>query len=109
MGELSANRQIVSSDIFSMLTGTGKFFGLDQRRVELDNSRQFADNSGMKTETAIKHFGSREALAAALGVSRTATYWSNGHVPEHHQYKLQVITAGRLVADAPVRKQMVTE
>ena len=54
----------------------------------------------MNIQTAIDHFGSREALAAALGVGRTATYWWGDTIPENYQYKLQVITDGKLVATA---------
>ena len=53
----------------------------------------------MKTKTAIDHFGSRQALADALGISREATYGWGEIVPELRQYQLQVITAGRLVAN----------
>ena len=52
----------------------------------------------MKTQAALEHFGSREALSTALGISRTATYEWGEFVPLHRQYQLQVITAGRLVA-----------
>ncbi len=52
----------------------------------------------MKTKTAIDHFGSRQALADALGISREATYGWGEIVPEQRQYQIQVITAGRLVA-----------
>ena len=55
----------------------------------------------MKTKTAIDHFGSRKALAEALGISREATYGWGDFVPEQRQYQLQVITAGRLVASKP--------
>ena len=55
----------------------------------------------MKLATAIEHYGSREALAAALGVGRTATYGWGDTVPEIYQYKLQVITGGALVASPP--------
>ena len=52
----------------------------------------------MKTLDAIEHFGSRQKLAAALGISREATYGFGEYVPLLRQYQLQVITAGRLVA-----------
>ncbi len=59
----------------------------------------------MKTQDVIDHFGSREALAAALGIGRTATYWGES-VPILRQYQLQVITAGKLVANAEERKRV---
>lgn len=52
----------------------------------------------MKTQDAIDHFGSREALAKALDIDRSATHHWGEYVPEPRQYQLQVITAGKLVA-----------
>jgi len=57
----------------------------------------------MKTAEAIEHFGSRQKLADALGVSREATYVWGDTVPLLRQYQLQVITAGRLVASPAAR------
>lgn len=57
----------------------------------------------MKTQDAILHFGSREALAAALSIDRSATYHWGETVPLPRQYQLQVITDGKLVAIQPVK------
>ena len=73
--------------------------------MALDICRQLADNDGMKTDLAIQHFGSRKALAAALGVGRTATYWWGETIPDIYQYKIQVLTDGALVAE----KQKILE
>jgi hypothetical protein len=70
-------------------------------RTALDFACQYADNNEMKTETAINHFGSREALASALGISRQMTYQFGENIPLLRQYQLQVITDGKLVADNP--------
>lgn len=59
----------------------------------------------MTVDQAIEHFGTREKLAEALGRTRQATYhWEDG-IPEAVQYQIQVITGGRLQADAPKRKR----
>lgn len=60
----------------------------------------------MKTQTAIDHFGGRQELADALGISREATYIWRGEVPYLRQCQLQVITAGRLVATHPQREEV---
>lgn len=57
----------------------------------------------MKTQDAILHFGSREALAAALSIDRSATYHWGDTVPLPRQYQLQVITDGKLVAVPAVK------
>ncbi len=60
----------------------------------------------MKTTTAIAHFGSRQALADALGITREATYVWRDDVPYLRQCQLQIITAGKLVATAPDRREV---
>ena len=72
----------------------------------LDSARHWSDNTGMKTQTAIDHFGSREALAAALGIGRTATYWGES-VPILRQYHLQVVTDGKLRAETTSDRKKV--
>ena len=44
-------------------------------------------------------------MAGALGISREATYVWGNEVPYLRQCQLQVITAGKLVADPASRKQ----
>ncbi len=63
----------------------------------------------MKTKDAIDHFGGRQKLAAALGISREATYGFGEEVPLLRQYQLQVITAGKLVAGSPNPKAPMHE
>lgn len=52
----------------------------------------------MNMTDAIKHFGSKTKLAAALGINPSAvTQWGET-VPESRQYQIQVMTDGRLKA-----------
>ena len=53
----------------------------------------------MKTSDAIKHFGTKKDVAAALKISKQAVSQWGELVPEDTAYKLQVITAGRLQVD----------
>jgi len=50
----------------------------------------------MKTEQVIEHFGSHQAVAEALGISRQAVHMWGEYVPEGRAWQLQVITAGAL-------------
>lgn len=59
----------------------------------------------MKTQDAIDFYGSRDALAKALRVSRPTTYYWGETIPETYQYKLQVITGGKLVANDQAPEQ----
>lgn len=54
----------------------------------------------MNMTDAIKHFGSKTKLAAALGIYPSAvTQWGET-VPESRQYQLQVMTKGKLKASS---------
>jgi transcriptional repressor of cell division inhibition gene dicB len=54
----------------------------------------------MNMNDAIKHFGSKTKLAAALGIHPSAvTQWGES-VPEIRQYQIQVLTKGKLKASA---------
>jgi DNA-binding transcriptional regulator YdaS (Cro superfamily) len=52
----------------------------------------------MKTSTALRHFGSRTALAGALGISVAAVSQWGETVPPRRQYELEHITNGKLKA-----------
>lgn len=55
----------------------------------------------MKKQEAVDLFGGVSALAEALGVSAGAvSQWDE--IPSGRQFQLQVLTAGRLVADSVV-------
>lgn len=57
-----------------------------------------------KTE-AVKFFGSQRALAKACGVSAQAvSLWADDHIPMGHQYRLQILTKGKLMADQQPKK-----
>ena len=55
----------------------------------------------MKTQDAVTHFGSLEALAKAVGVDRSApSHWGE-HVPELRQYQIELASGGKLKASKP--------
>ena len=53
----------------------------------------------MKTLDAVQYFGSRQAVADTLGISRQAVYAWGQYVARGAAYRLQVMTGGRLVVD----------
>jgi hypothetical protein len=63
----------------------------------------------MKTQDAIDHYGSRDALARALGLDRTATYHWGDEVPELRQYQIEVLSGGALRASRPAPAASTTE
>ena len=72
--------------------------------IRLAGNCEQAHNAPMKTKDAIDHFVSREALADALHIDRTAIYHWGEYVPELRQYQLQVLTAGKLRTDSANRE-----
>lgn len=52
----------------------------------------------MKTEEAVKHFGSKANLARALGIKRQAVVQWGEYVPLGRAYQIQVLTGGKLKA-----------
>ena len=56
----------------------------------------------MTPQQAIDHFGTQGALADALGISQPAVaQWvAEGRIPDGRQAQLQIITAGKLKAEA---------
>lgn len=53
----------------------------------------------MYTDDAVQHFGGRRQLAEALGISRQAVEQWGKLVARGMAYRLQVMTAGKLVVD----------
>jgi len=55
----------------------------------------------MNTNQVIKHFGSKAKAARGLGVCASAiSKWlARGAIPIDKQYRIQVLTAGKLKAD----------
>lgn len=54
----------------------------------------------MKTEDAIKAFGSPKELAAALGITREAIYQWGDDVPELRAYQIRELLAKRQAAES---------
>jgi transcriptional repressor of cell division inhibition gene dicB len=65
----------------------------------------------MNTKDAAAHYGSKTALAEALGISRAAVSLWGDTVPEARQYQLEILTKGKLKADrrqgSPDRRKSV--
>lgn len=58
------------------------------------------DNRRMNFDQVKEHFGSVPEAAKALGYVRQAVYrWKTEGIPEPVQYKIQVLTGGKLQAD----------
>lgn len=55
----------------------------------------------MRTEEAIKHFGTAAELARQLGISRQSVHDWGDYVPEGRAYQLEVLTQGALRAPRP--------
>lgn len=53
----------------------------------------------MRTEDAIRHFGSKAALARALGIRQPSIYDWGELVPMGRAYELQDLTGGALRVD----------
>ena len=50
----------------------------------------------MRTQEAIEHFGGATKLAEALGLTRDAIYKWGAYPPNETQYKIMVLSGGRL-------------
>ena len=55
--------------------------------------------ANMKTEDAVEYFGSKAAIAKALGIKRGAVSQWGYHVPQGRAYQIEVLTGGQLKAD----------
>ena len=58
----------------------------------------------MKTQDAIKYYGSQSALARAVGVTRAAVNAWGDEMPIGRQFQIEVLTSGALKADRQDRK-----
>jgi hypothetical protein len=67
----------------------------------LQSENRYAYNRGMKTKVAIKHFGTKAALAAALNIKPPSIASWGTTVPKQRQYELERITNGALKAEWP--------
>ena len=53
----------------------------------------------MKTQDAIKYFGTASRLARALGIERQAVSAWGEKIPSGRQFQIEVITKGKLKAE----------
>ncbi|MCA3065447.1 MAG: helix-turn-helix domain-containing protein [Rhodocyclaceae bacterium] len=61
----------------------------------------------MKTNDAISHFGTKAALADALGIKPPSIYDWGDEVPIGRQFQLELITEGALKATRPQKAEKV--
>lgn len=54
----------------------------------------------MKTESAVKYFGTKAAVADALGIKKSAVSQWGKNVPKGRAYQIEVMTGGKLKADS---------
>lgn len=69
-----------------------------------------SDNFGMTAQELLEYFGSKTAIARALGCSpASVAEWFDPEigVPEGRQYQAQIATMGMLRADTPALRQKV--
>lgn len=53
----------------------------------------------MKTELAVDYFGTKAAIADALGIKRSAVSQWGETIPKGRAYQIEVLTDGKLKAD----------
>lgn len=56
----------------------------------------------MKTELAVDYFGTKAAIADALGIKRSAVSQWGGTIPQGRAYQIEVLTGGKLKAEQPL-------
>lgn len=56
----------------------------------------------MKTRDAAVFFGSKKKLAEALGIQPSAVTMWGDRIPLSRQYQIQVLSKGKLIAEARV-------
>ncbi len=54
----------------------------------------------MKTELAVDYFGTKAAIADALGIKRSAVSQWGETIPKGRAYQIEVLTGGMLKADS---------
>lgn len=67
--------------------------------VPIDKSFGIPNNRRVKTNDAISHYGSKLALAHALGIKVQSVYDWTEYPPDIRQVQLEMLTAGRLKAE----------
>ena len=62
--------------------------------------------AAMEFIDALRHFGSRNKIAKALGINRQAiTRWAEAGIPLMRQYQLEELTGGKLKRNGIKRKR----
>lgn len=62
----------------------------------------------MKTELAVDYFGTKAAIADALGIKRSAVSQWGETIPKGRAYQIEVLTDGKLKADSCSTPQQST-
>lgn len=62
----------------------------------------------MKTELAVDYFGTKAAIADALGIKRSAVSQWGETIPRGRAYQIEVLTDGKLKADPRSTPQQPT-
>lgn len=62
----------------------------------------------MKTELAVDYFGTKAAIADALGIKRSAVSQWGETIPQGRAYQIEVLTGGKLKAGAHSTPQQPT-
>ncbi|WP_429178634.1 Cro/CI family transcriptional regulator [Aeromonas salmonicida] len=53
----------------------------------------------MRTELAVNYFGTKAAIADALGIKKSAVSQWGDTIPKGRAYQIEVLTGGKLKAD----------
>lgn len=67
--------------------------------VPIDTEYRDTDNSRMRTQDAVDHFGSQKAVAEALGIKQPSVAEWGEYPPDLRQIQLQAVTNGALKAE----------
>lgn len=55
----------------------------------------------MRTKSAVDYFGTKAAIADALGIKKSAVSQWGPNVPKGRAYQIEVLTGGKLKAEQP--------
>lgn len=70
--------------------------------VPIDSNNRHAYIHGMRTDEAVKHFGTQQALAKALGIAQSSVAGWGETPPAIRQLQLERITQGVLRANGDI-------
>jgi hypothetical protein len=77
-------------------------------KTSLDIDIRPADTTNMTANDLLKYFGTKTAIARALGCTPASVaewFYPNVGVPEGRQYQAQLATRGALKADVPALRK----